>query len=383
MYFHLTQATKRRLILELKEAFAEHPVYSKIVPWIQNKYSFQERPEFGIVLKGVSANKLALAANNFIGTVESHVMLSYIGAPTFPIEWVREDSHCLKVHNGIMPTPPGIYYIEILSAPEDAQSEGEYIIDPLITVSDEEVMRFTSGVETEGQLQHIPIEKTLRLYENQGRYLLKEGIDYTIEWETGAIKFVSSANPGAVVTADYRYEVPSIGPIKFQWNKADFSTLPGVVLAFGKRGKKGDKVAVVVYEDRVSTADAYGGKFEQTLDFDVIAADPIQAGEIADLMWMYLYGYRRPGLSTDGIEVTDVSLGGEAEEVKDETSEDFTYMVSVSVQLQSDWEFHLPLPLAITKVTQIAIPEILGSRSLVMATNPVLIHRNNDFERIR
>ena len=79
MYYYLISSLKRRLILELQDSFAQHPIYSKIVPWIQNKYTFDERPQFGIVVKGSSANKVALSGDNFMGTVESHVMLAYIG----------------------------------------------------------------------------------------------------------------------------------------------------------------------------------------------------------------------------------------------------------------------------------------------------------------
>ena len=55
MYFYLISSLKRRLIEELKDSFARHPLYKKIVPFIQNKYAFDERPQYGIVVKGSSA----------------------------------------------------------------------------------------------------------------------------------------------------------------------------------------------------------------------------------------------------------------------------------------------------------------------------------------
>lgn len=384
---------KRRLILELRDSFAAHPVYNKIVDQIQPKYSFAERPQMGIVVKGASANKVVMAADQFLGTLHSYVMLAYVGAPTFPIEWVVEDAAALDARGGQMPLPPGIYYIRIVDAPADSQSFGHFMVEPLLTVNDEPVMRFTSGVETMGQLQQLPIPGTLRLWQNRN-YRLIEGKHYTVSYATGEIAFVESFTPGSIVTADYRYRVESIGPVPWQWNRADYKTLPGTVLAFGKRGKAGDLVAVVVYGDRTPTAKAYGGRFDLSFDLDVIARDPQQMEELADLTLMYLLYQKRGVLSSEGIEVMDVSIGGETEEVADETGDEFFYNASISVQLQAPWEVHEPLPLTISVVTSESSPTealpgsssaIIGNvyHSLVFSTMPTLIQRNNDFEKIR
>jgi hypothetical protein len=397
MYFYLVQALKRRLVLELQDSFSKHPIYEKIVPFIQNRFAFTERPQMGIVVKGSSANKVQLSADNFLGSVESHVMLAYVGAPVYPIEWVREDLACLNANHGVMPTPPGIYYLEILSAPENAQSEGSFIVDPLLTVNDEAVLRFISGIENEAQLQRLPVQGTLRLWENR-KFLLSEGTHYRVDYETGAIELLIRSAAGSVLTADYRYSVPSVGPVSYQWNRSDFTTLPGVVLAFGKRGKAGDKVAIVVYEDRVETAQAYGGRFDATFELDALARDPTQMEELADLIIMYLWGQKRSVLSSEGIEITDISMGGEAEEIYDETSDDSFYNASLSIQMQADWEIHIPLPLTVSRVTpttaltdksanpldtQQATTIINDVQNkLFFATMPVIAGRNNNFERI-
>ena len=397
MYYHLLQALKRRVVLELKDSFAEHPIYEKLVDFIQNKYSFSERPQFGIVVKGASANKVSLSADNFVGVIQSYVMLAYVGAPVYPLEWVREDLACLKANNGVMPTPPGIYYLEVLTAPDKAQDEGTFIIDPLLTVNDEPVLRFVTGIESLAQLQQLPVQGTLRLWENR-RFLLVENTHYRVDYETGAIELLLRSSAGSVLTADYRYSVPSIGPVSFQWNRADFESLPGVVLAFGKRAKVGDKVAIVVYQDRVETARAYGGRFDVSFDLDVIARDPMQMEEIADLVVMYLWAVKRPILSTEGIEITDISIGGEAEETYDETGDDFSYSASLSLQVQADWEIHIPLPLTVSRVTATTAEAdktsdpldplrnttIIGDvqNKLFFATLPVIAGRNNNFERI-
>jgi len=396
VYYTLIQALKRRLVLELQDSFAQHPVYNKIVDQIQNKYAFSERPQYGIVVKGASGNKVALSADNFIGTISSHVMLATVGQPCYPLEWVREDLAAVRDNNDVMPVTPGIYYMEILEAPTTAQGCGQYILDPLLTATDEPVLYLQSGLETTAQLKHCPTPGTVRLYENH-HFMLVEGTHYSLDYNTGKITLLTRANPGSYLTADYRFATESIGPIPFSWNQADFKTLPGVVMAFGKRARKGDKVAIVVYQDRVDTAGAYGGRFDATFEFDIISQDTNQTEEITDLAFMYLWAIKRPILSTEGIEITDVSMGGETEETYDETADLFYYNASMSIQMQADWEIHVPLPLTISRVTPAtpaglqALPDTVGQQSniigdvssnLFFATVPVLAGRNNNFERI-
>lgn len=315
-------------------------------------------------------------------------MLAYVGKEVNPIEWVREDLKAIAVHGG-MPTPPGVYYVDILSAPTTPGESGLFMVDPLLTVHDEPVLMFQSGVEREAQLQRVPTPNTLRLYENRN-YLLREGYDYTVNYETGAIALISTFGAGSTLSADYRYPGESLGPIEFRWNTADVTTLPGVVMAFGKRSEANQKVAVVVYADRVDAALVYGGKNEVTFDLDVIARDPTQMEEISDLVQMYLLK-RKSSLEFEGIELLDVSMGGEGEEVADETGESFFYQASMSVQFRADWEFHVPLPLTISKVTPIrpegdtdpnaqsGIMQVAGDLFFLSQDS---VRRSDDYERI-
>ena len=377
MYYYLVGALKRRLILELRDSFSRHPIYRKIVDKIQNRYSFKERPEYGIVVKGSSANKVQFDPSNFIGTVQSHVMLAQIGQAVFPLEWVKEDLACIRSNGGAMPTPPGVYYIEITKSPDHAGDVGSFAMDPLYTVTEEPVLRFQTGLEQEGQLQQEPLDKTLRLYQNR-QFLLTEGEDYTLS-SGGQITFLRNFTPTTVITADYRYPGESTENIPFKWNEANTTLLPGVVLAFGKRSEVGQKVAVVVYSDRVDAAEAYGGKYEMNFDLDILARDTTQVEEIADLTNMFLWSEKKPLLEFEGIEILDVSIGGEAEEPIDETGDNFQYTISMAVQMRADWEVHVPLPLTIPRLT----PQTNQVASdLFYETYPVFAGRNPDYERI-
>jgi hypothetical protein len=262
---------------------------------------------------------------------------------------------------------------------------GYFAIDPLLTVTDEAVLQFQSGIEHEAQLQHLPSTGTLRLWENR-RFQLEEGTDFTIDYATGAITLLTRFSPNSILTADYRFAVESVGPVPFQWNTLNADILPGVVLAFGKRSAAGQRVAVVVYPDRVKTAEAYGGKFEVSFDMDVISRDPEQLEEIADLVIMYLWGEKRAILSSEGIEITEVSMGGESEDVADETSDLNYYQASMSTQMMGDWEIHIPLPLTISRVTPMNASGESNiqpiNSDVFVATQPIIVDRSNDFERL-
>lgn len=395
MYYYLVSSLKRRLILEIQDSFSKHPVYEKVVPYVQNKYSFKERPQFGVVVKGSSGNKVQLSAENFLGVVQSHVMLAYLGTQSYLLEWVREDLNVVG-QNGRVPTPAGVYYIECLTVPTNQGEAGTFVIDPLLTITDEPLLKVVSGIESTAQLLNEPVSGTLRLWENR-RNPLFQGRDYVLEGRE--VRFLGRLLPGSVITADYRYAVPSIGPIEWRWNTSDWTTLPGVVLAFGKRGRVGDKQAVVIYEDRVDAASAYGGRFEASFDLDVISQDPIQLEEMADYLVMSMWAEKRSSLSFEGIEILDMSMGGEAEEAYDETADLFFYTASLSIQLQSDWEVHVPMPFTVSRaVVHTKAAEdlmtaerggfgesslrVLSQGGLFLATVPVIVGRNNSYERI-
>jgi len=396
VYYYLISSLKRRLVLELQDSFSKHPVYEKAVPYIQNKYAFDERPQFGIVVKGASGNKVQLSAENFVGVVQSHVMLAFLDTPSYLLEWVREDLNTIKENGDQVPVQAGVYYIECLTAPTNQGEAGTFVIDPLLTVTDEPLLKVISGVERTAHLQNEPVSGTLRLWENRRTPLL-EGRDYTVDGQE--VTILGRLLPGAVITADYRYAAPSIGPIEWKWNTSNWKTLPGVVMAFGKRGKPGDKQAVVIYEDRVDVANAYGGRFEASFDLDVIAQDPIQMEEMADYVVMSLWGEKRSALSFEGIEILDLSMGGEAEEAYDENADLYYYNASLSIQLQADWEIHVPMPFTVSRAvafTRSAEAAMNADRSgygessiraysqggLFLATVPVIVGRNSSYERI-
>jgi len=357
MYNFLTEQIQRKFIEELRKYWSYHPRYKDIVEHIQGKYSFRERPQFGIVLKNSAGNQAQLSADNFQGHVHSYIYQAHVeNYPNLSLEWVRENAVDIQNNAGLFPTAPGVYYLDFCDELGNPTDQAFYI-DPLLFVEDETVLKIN---DTQYQLQQgkfyadprNPSQNTLKLYRMPGNIRLYEGTNYTADPATGEITLIDELAEDEFLSADYRCAGETTGPWKVFENRALTEPLPGVVLAFGRRITPGDRCAVVVQEKRTISALEYGGRWDLTLDVDVIARDPVAQREILDQTWLYLWATARPRLSTQGIEILSVSGGGETEEIYDENADDWFYNASLSVQLQTDWAIHVPLGIVIKGIEQ-------------------------------
>jgi hypothetical protein len=340
VYFRLTEAVKRRFIEELRRFWAYHPRYPDLVGNIQGKFSFNEQPQFGIIVKNGGGSHVALSADNYVGVIQSYVYKTLVqNYPGVFLEWVREEAVAIQNNGGRFPSPPGVYYLEITA-------EDEFYVDPLYDAYNEQVMVVD---EYTIQLAHPFLKGSLRLYEQPNGFLLQEGANF----QTGepdekghvpaTVTLTKPLTGNRYLVADYRWPGESIGPVKYRPMFANKDVIPGVVLAFGRRCKVGDRAAVVVQDRRKPAAMAYGGRWELSLDFDVMARDVYSQQEIHDFSVMYLWGVLRNRLSSEGIEIKDVSLGGESEEPYDENADDYFYNATFSMTVETDWEIHVPL----------------------------------------
>ena len=90
MFNFLINATKNRIILELKDVLSKHPAYKDLE--IFNRFPYTERIQEGIVVKNSSANRMPLSADNFQGTVYSIVTFGKNKHNKgLSLEWVKED----------------------------------------------------------------------------------------------------------------------------------------------------------------------------------------------------------------------------------------------------------------------------------------------------
>jgi hypothetical protein len=361
LFANLTESLKRRMILELRAFWAKDPKYrDTLVNNIQGRYSFKERPQQAIILKNASATPLQLSADHYQGTVISYCHLTRVyGQNGTSIEWVREDSRAIQANSGTFPSLPGIYYIEVRC--EETTHRGVtaqhtvFYVDPLLEITDERAIMLGPRIYELGAGSFHA--GSLRVYEMPGNLVFYEGINYEADPDTGTITLAAPLPPGSTMSCDYRYAGASTGPYLVPENGSNNRAIPGVVLAFGRRAHEGDTMAVVVTKYREDAAREYGGRWEMSLDFDIMARDVNAQGEITDRTLMYLYGPARAALSGEGIEITSASMGGEAEEIYDENGDDYFYTANLSLSVMTDWAIHVPLDYTFSRV----LPQTLDS----------------------
>ena len=373
MYFRLTEALKRRLIFELRKYWAYHPLYPDLADHIIGKYSSRERPSYGIIVKASGGNRVDLSADNYLGIVESFVYQTKVkNFPGVAVEWVREDAVAIQNNNGNFPSKPGIYFIDI-----DATDATQYFVDRLYDVVREQV---TMSSSTEGVLQHPYLDGTLRLFEMPAAYMLYEGSNYTVERDqdgkpTGAFTLTQGVTGGRWIQADYRYPGETTGPHTLYPGRADNTIIPGCVVAFGKRNGVGDRCAVVVQDMRRPAAMEYGGKWDLTFDFDVISRDVYAQQEIADQTVVYIWGVLRSYMSSEGLEITDLQLGGESEEIYDDTGDDYFFNSSFSMTISTDWSIHVPLGVFLRQASPLTVAQAKSAAG--MTDEEVALQKNN------
>jgi len=366
IYFQLTEGLKRRFIQELRNYWQHHPRYRGIVDHIQGKYSFSNRPQEGIIVKTTGGSQVVLSADSFKGTIKSYVSLArYQNYPGVAIEWVREDSRAIQANDGRFPSVPGVYYIEITQ--HDLETgRGQFYVDPLLDVYHEPVTQVDT---THFQLQRAPVARTVRLFEMPAGSMLYEGEQYTLTLDDngnpdGEIVLDTALGSGRYLTADYRYPGTTTGPHDLFEMHANHQAIPGVVLAFGRRVERGDRMAVVVQDIRRPSALEYGGRRSIGLDVEIIARDVYAQADLADHSVIYLWGIARNRLSTEGIEIMDLSMGGESEEVYDEAGDDYFYNSTFSLTVEVEWSVHVPLNLFLRQVAPLTVEQAKTLASL-------------------
>lgn len=113
-----------------------------------------------------------------------------------------------------------------------------------------------------------------------------------------------------------------------------------------------DVLGVIYADERV--VDGYGnetiirsprfhtlvGAWDHTFEVKVIAEDEADREEIADIIMVSLQGPRRLELQREGVFIRSVSAGGETERTY---SNDHLYMLSINLDVRSEWKIHIPI----------------------------------------
>lgn len=391
----LISPTKKRLIEELRQILYAHPRYRADSQNVQNKYAFAQRPQRGIIVNNASADRIRLSADNYVGRMSSFVMQAMVGnhAGT-SVEWVMENKSLLERYSpdrSVFPSPPGVYIIDVKTVPDDARGvPGQFMMEPVLTASDEALLIF--GDEAQLSRQDL-YPGALRLWVD-GRRPLIDGVDYTVDYAEGLVKFLRPVS-GSDVLADYRYKVPVQGPYYYKTDEADYDSIPGAVIAFGDRHIAGDRLAVVVGQTRSEVADVHGGKFEVSFELVVFAKDPEDRERLGDYVVASVLE-RQNQLGFDGLELLDVAPGGESEEVYVAEIDDYYYDGAVNISIRVDWETYTPLPIEIYRAETVSKarergPDLPTQSDLLVATSKrtdlagiaAIKARRPTFERIR
>lgn len=344
MFANLTMAVRDRIIQELRDFWQDDPRYVGFSNNIQGKYSFEERPQFGMVVRTGGASNVVLSPNNFIGTVQGRVYLAGVaGKKTYgSIEWVREDVNAVFEE--------GIYHVKVYDAPD------QDVVGHLFDVVLRRYLRVTErdlvmGAPDQILLNDLPVQNSLRIIEHPSDRILRQD-EYSVDYGTGVITLSEAVLSGLSLRCIYTVDKGDSETFRVRPDVAYRDIVSGAVLAFGRKLKGGDEQIVVVSGERESVAQEYGGRWDVSVDLDLIARDVHSQADIADRTVVWIWASLRDKLTNLGVDVMDVSLGGEAEEVYDENGDDYFYTASISFTVQTNWFIHFPLMVPILAVSQ-------------------------------
>jgi len=293
---------------------------------------------------------------------------------------------------------PGIYVIDWIS-------DTQFLIAPIYVVKNELVVASTTGLEDHVQLQNVGSgvyqgSDLIQLSSQYGDQLfpLIRNTDYTIEYSNGRVTLLHSLTAGFKLIASYRWQPDSSyvnGPYDLANYQENHELIPGVVFAVGRRAKTGDRQAIIVSQDQEPQAKIYGGHWTMSMDFSVIAKDPIQMGEMADQLINWLWGIRKNVLEFEGVTLNRVEPSGESEDIHIESTGDMYYKTSVVVEIQTEWQELVPYMYEIKEVfpelTVYALPTKeyvlddkmnLVAANLVPDTRKIMTHPILGYERV-
>ena len=238
-------------------------------------------------------------------------------------------------------TPPGRYYIEIVSPTQ-------FVIDPLYAIKEEELVSKTTGTEISSQTENhnlIPNLDVLYTVKNRfaNKIYLERGIDYSITSD-GLITFLHPLPVGTALYANYRWIGSELGPFDLPDGNYEYNNtaLPGVILAFSSERIVGDKNIVIVYPKRETAAKVYSGHWNMNVQIDVVSRDTQQLPEITDYIINDMWSYKRLELAMEGITMVSFDPTGESELEYDPNTGDQYYIHTLSLVLMVEWKRFVP-----------------------------------------
>ena len=349
MFHHLTMAVRDRMIKELKEYWQDHPRYENLSKNIQGKYAFDERPQFGMVVKTSGASNVVLSPDNFIGHIRGFTTLAKVrGKKSVSIEWVKEDMNTKA--------ETGIYHIQV-QKDKMVEDPNAFLFVIQRYVERKEPNPLFTGLDTI-ELDYEPYSDSLRIRESpSGRVL--DLSEYVVNGTT--ITLTEEVQRGLSLSIEYTSKDEFLeGPFSICPDHVYRNIIPGIMIAVGRWIEAGDEQIIIVTENQEIIAREHGGRWDISVDVDLVARDVHSQADISDRTVVWLWATLRPKLANMGLEMSDVSLGGEGEEIYDENGDDYFYTASISLSIQADWFIHFPviIPIKGGAIEQVAVEQI-------------------------
>ena len=345
MYYRITNVIKNIIIEELQDFFKDHPDFGDDLV-ITDKFEFDERPKFAIIIKSASARSQKLSLDNYRGMVKSYTVLANLkNKPGRMIEWVKED-----IKNVGNLVKPGFYVVEMVE-------DNTFTVTPYLTVADEKLdIEIGSGFKFANlKHQNINVDSELIL-DDMGRRLQKD-VNYTIDYAAGLVTIIKMPNNIENLTIDYQYLTTVIGPITVNKETVDNTSIPGVMLAFGNIIKKGGIQVVVVYPEQQEVAKAFIGKWLMNMNLFIVAQDTNTQETLADLTAMYVWSVLQEKLVNHGIYIDNFDLGNESEEEELQIPNEYSYSADLSFEVNVEWETYQPVLGVIKKIFLNRMPD--------------------------
>lgn len=241
--------------------------------------------------------------------------------------------------------PPGFYVLEM-------DTDHSFVIGEFFKEDKDILTSSYDGVRLAFPLKQKGIVPGSTFITFDRRVRLEETEEYTVDNVNGIIIFLNNqvVPPGATIEAEYKFTGGQRGPFPIESWTSNNTALKGVVLAFGDKLAKGDKVFVGITDRRLEIGSEQGGKWEITLDLQVYARDDIQRDEIADLVPSMFWYSKKSRFDAIGVALTDVSMGGEGTEVYDPTQGTLYFTHSISISFLTEWTLFREYTLEITAI---------------------------------
>jgi len=191
--------------------------------------------------------------------------------------------------------------------------------------------------------------------------------EYTVDYDTATVTLKEELPRGLSLQARYTVDSGQTGPYSVKPAMAYNNIVEGAILAFGRKLREGDQQVVIVSESPEIVSQEYGGRWDVSVDVELIARDSHSQADICDRTVVWIWSDLRRKLTEIGVDISEVNLGGESEEVYDENGDDYFYTGSISFTAQTNWFVHDPVLIPIYYIsTEGVVPfEIAPSQDVV------------------